>query len=344
MCVMCGFIAERGIQAADRLLEAGCRIEGLWSGVYTGLGVLGSDGVLRHHKVIGWSKYWKEKFTASSLEGSVGLFHSRTAGTGDERFAHPFFSKDGALILISQGHAGFFSAYGARAAEIGSMLTDCGVRFDSAEKNMTTCKYPLLKDGSQVHVSEIVTEYAAWIYRRNGDPLEAVRRAASDIREAAVSLFIFRDRPGCIYAVNMNQRMALCRKEDGLWMATCQLAFGEKSHRLLELPPCSAAEISLDSIRIIPLAEDLRADSEVPAGAEEAFLRYVGEHPRTLLAYIANEAVGPLFPQDHTVQTVPVTYAIFEKLYYDGRIRLETEEQKGFFPGTTSLATFISLK
>lgn len=343
MCVMCGFIAEPGIQAAERLMAAGSRIEGLWSGVYTGLGVLGSDGVLRHHKVIGWSKYWKEKYSTSSLEGSVGLFHSRTGPCGDERYAHPFFSKDGAVHLISQGNTGFFGAYAARASEIGTMLAESGVRFDSADKDMTRHKYPLLKDGSQVHISEIVTEYAAWLYRQTGDPLESVRRAASEIREAAVSLFVFRDRPGRIYAANMSQRMALCRKEDGLWMSTCRLAFGDEFRRVLELPPCSAAEISLDSLRIIPLAEDLRIDNVVPAGTEEAFLRYVGEHPHTLLAYIANEAVGPLFPQDHTVQTVPVTYGIFEKLYYDGKLRLETEEQDGF-AGTTSLRTFISLK
>ena len=46
MCVMCACI-NRDAEAAPILMNMGKRIEGLWSGYYTGLGCIGDDGVIR---------------------------------------------------------------------------------------------------------------------------------------------------------------------------------------------------------------------------------------------------------------------------------------------------------
>ena len=62
MCVLCGYIGRREA-AASVLLRMGERMQGLWSGFYTGIGVLGNDGVIRHRKTTGYSKYWRERFS-----------------------------------------------------------------------------------------------------------------------------------------------------------------------------------------------------------------------------------------------------------------------------------------
>jgi glucosamine 6-phosphate synthetase-like amidotransferase/phosphosugar isomerase protein len=92
MCEMCGYVGRKKA-AAPILLEYGKRVEGLWSGYITGIGVQDADGSLEMKKTLGYSKYWEEKFDASAMKGTVGFFHSRTGaakGVGHERYGHPY--------------------------------------------------------------------------------------------------------------------------------------------------------------------------------------------------------------------------------------------------------------
>ena len=112
MCVLCAYIS-RETQAAPLLLESGERIQGLWSGFYTGIGILGDDGVIRHRKTTGYSRYWRERFSTDELPGRMGFFHSRTKSGGDARYAMlydlPRYSdvKVGDTIVTS-GNSSFF--------------------------------------------------------------------------------------------------------------------------------------------------------------------------------------------------------------------------------------------
>ena len=93
MCVLCGYIGKE--PAAPILLRMGERMQGLWSGYYTGIGTLGDDGIIRHYKTTGYSRHWRERFSTDDLPGTMGFFHSRTNSGGDAKYAHPFVSSDG---------------------------------------------------------------------------------------------------------------------------------------------------------------------------------------------------------------------------------------------------------
>lgn len=56
MCEMCAYIG-RERSAAPILLAQGKRMEGLWSGFCTGIGVQDADGTLRMHKTLGYSRF-----------------------------------------------------------------------------------------------------------------------------------------------------------------------------------------------------------------------------------------------------------------------------------------------
>ncbi len=341
MCVMCGYIGSRS--AAPLLLAAGKRMEGLWSGYYTGIGVLGPDGVLRSHKTTGCSAVWEQRFSTDDLPGTTGLFHSRTGSGGDSSRAHPFVSADGSVLCVSQGSTGIFSGNGAELDALGNSLLDSGVHFSSADFHPQTRRSPSLKDGSQVHISDLAVETAASACRSCGDPLLAVRETALKIREESVTLYLFRDRPGHIYIANMNQRMCVCFSGDGAHLSTCALAFGTERRRLIEVPPDSVSDVTAETFSTFPLSKEFSVDTRIPCGLRESVLRWIRENPGTLLAHVTDHAAAPLFPGGGLEMRAAATYGVFEELYYDGLLNLKTV----FAPGVgedRSIRTLISLK
>lgn len=331
MCVLCGYISKEK-NVAPKLLDYGESIEGLWSGFYTGVGVLGDDGVIRHRKTTGCSSVWRERFSTEDLLGKTGFFHSRTNSGGDTRYAHPFVSCDGTTMLVGQGHAGCFAKYNDKIVDIANALLGEGVVFSSADPDLERKKYQVLKDGTQVHVSDIVTEYAASLYRKCGDPLEAVRKTATDILEEAISLFIFRDKPGHIYVSNMNARLAIRRIPDGIFMTTSLLLFDKVYGESLEMPSNAVADISLDSVTFKPLVDNLTVGAlGNPKQLYQDVYDFIKSNDGVSLPQImdsvvkkhcAADDVEPLF-----LQGLP--HQIVEQMYAEGIINYETKKVPG---------------
>ena len=345
MCVLCGYIGKRE-PAAPVLLRMGERIQGLWSGFYTGIGVLGEDGVIRHRKTTGYSKYWRERFSTDELPGATGFFHSRTNSGGDARYAHPFVSADGSVMLVGQGTSGVFAPREQAIVDIGNSLLDCGVRFSSRTESLPFKKYQILKDGSQVHVSDIVCEYAAFLAKTMTDPLEVVRKAGSDILEEAISLYIFRDHPGHVYTTNVNSRLAIRFHDDFVAMSSSALAFDDDSGDHVELTTNSVADISLAGIRMEKLSAGLHVRQVAQQeGLTDAVLDWILNHPDTHAANIKDQILNPRCPDKAHLLYSGQVHPILERLLAEGKIRLESREVPG--PAGCSdlgLTTRISIK
>lgn len=344
MCEQCGFVSKTR-QAAPVLMEYGKRIEGLWSGYCTGIGVQDADGTLRMGKTLGYSKCWEEKFSIDNFPGTAGLFHSRTGwtgGPGDERYAHPFLSSDGASLGVSQGAKGIFTAECDEAiVRIGNMLLDAGRTLGSADPTVTE-RYTMLKDGTRVHMSDVVNEYAAYLLAQGYKPMDAVRKVGTDILEESTTMFIFRDYPGHIFVINMNQRLCVWSHEDGKSIATCALAFGDKQVPVTEIPGNCVADITADYIHFETLSPELQLLQEVKPGLHKDFLDWVRKTPETLLAHVMDNALKLHYPAD-VLRHVP-THEVFEQLYYDGNFVLTTKEYPGVRETDQSIRTAISMK
>ena len=335
MCVMCGYIGKRE-PAAPVLLRMGERMQGLWSGFYTGIGVLGDDGVIRHRKTTGYSKFWRERFSTDELPGFTGFFHSRTNSGGDARYAHPFVSSDGSVMLVSQGTSGVFAPREQKIVDIGNFLLDHGASFSSRTESLPFKKYQILKDGSQVHVSDIVCEYAAFLSKTVSDPLEVVRKTASDILEEAISLFIFRGFPGHIYTTNVNSRLAIQFNEDYVMMSSSKLAFDDDSGDPLELTTNSVADIWLDGIRMEKLSPELKVRQiQQKEGLTDAVLDWIRNHPGTVAAYIKDQVFNPRCPDKAHLLYSGQVHPLLEQLLEESKIRLEDKEVPG--PGGVDL-------
>ena len=344
MCEMCGYVGRKKA-AAPILLEYGKRVEGLWSGYITGIGVQDADGSLEMKKTLGYSKHWEEKFDASALKGTVGFFHSRTGaakGVGHERYGHPFISDDATTMAVSQGAWGIFAEnYGSPCIrKIGNMLLEQGRSFCSADKNEWE-RYHLLSDGTRVHMSDVVTVLCDQLMRKYNDPFKAMRETALTIREESATMFMFKEYPGHLFGINMNQRLCAYFHEDGISVATCSLAFGNERVNVMEIPGNSLFDITPDGIKIEKLSDEFQLWEKIPAGMLESFFNWCKNTPNTLLAHVMDNVLKTNYP-DNVLRHVP-THELFEQLYFDGKLSITNKEYPGIGP-ENSIRSEVNVK
>lgn len=342
MCEMCAYVG-RTKPAAPVLMEYGKRIEGLWSGFCTGIGVQAFDGTLNLTKTLGYSRYLN--CDPDVLPGTVGFFHSRTgyAGCpGDSRYAHPFLSSDGEVMVVSQGAIGIFAEQSGSIERIGNELLKKSRSFTSADFHLQGERYQLLDDGSRVHMSNIVCEYTAFLLAEGDPPMEAIRKVGNEIREESATMFLFRKFPGHLYVVNMNQRLGMYFHEDGISLSTCALAYGENRVGLTEVPMNSILDITADSVHLEKLATDIQPYNGIPAGLQNAFLNWLEENPDAMLAHVMDHALRIHYPAG-VLRHVPA-HELFEQLHYDGLLELSTREYPGIREEENSIRTVFRLK
>lgn len=317
MCVWTGYIGPRDAGAeAFAMLQ---RIEGLWSGFYTGLAVLGDDQRLRHAKTTGYSKCWLEQYNLADFPGHIGLAHSRTNSGGGAEWGHPFVSSDGRLALIGQGSPGIFSGERDALAAVGSHLLAAGRHFSSAVPKMSG-RYPVLADDTEVHTSDVHAEAIAYADQLYGDHLRAVM-VSGELPVESVFVTLFQDCSDTLWVTNVNQRCLLGFAPGEVFLATSALAFPERVERTEEMPSNTVAAVRVNGLnRRQPLSWRYQPIAEPPDGLEEPFLAYLSEHPWALLAHIVDQAIKPRYAFSGLGRRGTVGHRLLEKLVREGRL------------------------
>ena len=122
MCNIAGYVGKRN--AAPILIEMLRRQEGLNGGFYSGLAV--HDGEeLSYRKVLGDVSALTGATDAESLNGTMGIAHSRTPSGGDASWAHPFVTeREGRaeLCYVANGNVGLFSNFKEEQTSIANEL------------------------------------------------------------------------------------------------------------------------------------------------------------------------------------------------------------------------------
>ena len=327
---MCVWNAYTGSQAAAPiLLGCGCRIEGLWSGFYTGIATADDRGIY-HGKVCGCTRFWQEKFSLSHFPGNTGLFHSRTPGGGDERWGHPFCGSRGEMVLISQGSPGFFGSKENldQLSQTAQKLFSQGINFPSAAPAIEGKAYPVLADGSQIHISDLVAQYVENEYIRTRDPLNSIRKVMCECREEAQVEVIFKDRPDTIYFGTTTQRIVAARGNGGILASITALAF-DPELRYTELPPNICGFIRKDQIFFETLSESFKVDEYMPLKMCSTFQDYLKNNGPASLAKIWSEAVSPQFPKQGLECSEIIIYQALETLYREGMVKIIPVEKPG---------------
>ncbi|MCI5779281.1 MAG: hypothetical protein MR051_05645 [Lentisphaeria bacterium] len=320
MCTWCAYTGA--LPAAPILWECGKRIEGLWSGIFTGMVTLDDSG-LHCGKLRGTTLDWEKRFALTDFPGTTGLWHSRTGGFGDDDRAHPFVSSDNEVALVSQGFSGVFAGEPQKSfIRYGEMLMNLGYNFPSAKTEDPSGKYPLLFGKFNVHVSEIVANTIAYFFAQGMGPLESVQKALSELPEEASSIVIFRKHPGKIFYATTNQSVVAARGRDGVMLSVSSVAFPDR--RFHQLPVNSCGMLSPDECVIRKLSDRYVVDETIPDGLERNFLRTLAEIQPAGLAKICDQGLKPLFPKGVMQCCAISTYRTMENLLKEGRLRMET--------------------
>jgi len=340
MCVWVAYAGKR--DAAPVLWECGKRIEGLWSGYYTG--IVTHDGEkLQLAKVAGHSRFWEEKYSLQEMHGTTGLWHSRTNSGGDHRKAHPFLGSNGQLALISQGCAGVFADRDPIHNQMMNRHLREGMSFPSASEPLGN-KALTLENGKQVHCSDFVAQLIEKEFLRTGDHIGSLRYALTEYREEADCIVTFLDQPGRLYFVTTNQRIVAAKYADGIGLSITALAFGHHAPKTTELPVNSVGYIDADTLhseKLSPLYDDI--NETLPDGCLKAVRDYLRTNGPSQLAHICDRAIKPLHTGKGMQCCAMSTYRALETLYFNGEIELIQQEKQNPMNGVTGIVYLIKL-
>lgn len=349
MCNIAGYIGRR--EAAPILIEMMRREEGYGGGYYTGMTV--HDGTRLHtDKVLGDLSHLLSETDCASYRGTVGFIHSRSKSGGGVSWGHPFLTKDGETSFIANGAAGCFDNEGhrARQCEAAAALEAAGYVFGSRVFGAVG-KYPTLGDGTSIHSSDLLCQYAASLADGGMHPTEALCRTMSELPCEAVVLMMRRDRPRSIFVTRISYPMHLGIAEDGdLYLATTPLAFpGDVAFREVRmLSPlvgyemrggvCLETPYRIDVGRAVaPITE------EVLKEVEAIVLRHLARETGPVSLGTVEGYFSGALPQDPIPQVEPIAYAVMQRLLQDGRIRIVPTRDEGPFPGYATDRFYLQL-
>lgn len=325
MCVWSAYAGDR--QAAPLLWESLRKIEGIWGGYYTGLVTLDGDG-LHWEKCVGCTEVWQKKYRLQDFPGCAGLIHSRTQSGGDEHRAHPFVGADGIVALVSQGSSGIFTDNVPVFTDCANAMLARGRKCRSAVPEEAARSFALT-DGTRASMSDIVVNAVEEQYLLHGDPVRAMKTVCGSLPEESATIFLFRDRPGLIGFVNVDQHVVCDFEEHAVWLSVTSLGV-----------PGYAMEIPGNSVGFVTAAGEFRrerlsenypaVDTHIPEKLLPVFLDAVKKTPGLLLGQLCDQVVRPLFKNTTLEYRAVTAYRMLETLVQAGQIRLEPELVPGW--------------
>ena len=327
MCNIAGYVGEEN--ATPILLEMIRKQEGLNGGFFTGLAV--HDGSrIGYRKVQGELKTLLNETDASSLEGKLGIIHSRTPSGGDGSWAHPFATeRDGVVKMCyaANGSAGLFKGRREEFNRIADRLVSDG--FDIPNKlNLQKDRYNKLSTGEAVHMSDVMCQLI-YKYKQEGmDTVRAMTTAFTEMPSEIVGLVIEDEHSDRIFFSRINKPMFVGFDGRGAYLASAPMAFPEGVEKYDLLPALSSGVVYKDRYEVA--AYDSFKDEVVPfdektvLDIEEIILSSLKEEDMGISAFF--KATVPYFPAGVMNQNAPIVYLALEHLLSDKKIIMYPSE------------------
>ncbi len=249
MCVVAAYIGSR--KAAPTLIEMLRREQGMGGGFYTGIATI-HEGRLHYAKALGDLDTLLAETSAAQLPGTIGIAHGRSKSGGAREWSHPFVDDDSRLAYVANGMVGFFEGKTDRTAAPNAALAR-GERFRTAQADAIG-SYPVLSDGSCIHMSEAMAHDISHRLTEANDLAEAMAGAFCATPAELVGLSIHLQSPTRIAACRINMPLTFGRDETGMYAATTALAFPESVSWTIPMAPNASAMVAADGVEIRPMA------------------------------------------------------------------------------------------
>ena len=333
MCNLAGYVGDD--RAAPVLLEMMARQEGFAGGYYSGIATI-ADGKLHHAKVVGDVATLRQQTDAGDLPGTVGIAHSRSKSGGDVEWAHPFLDCAGRMAYVANGHGGCLQDEANRTA-VAQRLADAGHGLRSRAQGAIG-SYPVLTDGTCVHMSDVMCHLIESLVDECGSPSEAMRCAFMAMPAEIVGLMVHEDMPDCVVASRFNQPLMIGRSDTATYAATTALAFPDAGiDWVATMPTLSTAAIHRERIEVRPFRSPASKVAHVlpwGQGAQRVLDQLSEGEPKGLGAL--TRATADLWPTDSAPQKAMMVYEILRGLYAEGRIAFDDVRVPGAIEGMTA--------
>lgn len=322
MCNIAGYVGLR--TAAPIILEMLCREEGFAGGFYSGLATIHS-GRIFSEKLTGDVERLKNLTSALSCPGNIGIAHSRSKSGGGDEWAHPFigFRGDQAQIAyVANGSLGCFANRIDEFSRLTQNLYDAGYSFTSRISGVETKRYPVLADGSAVHMSDSMCQLILRNIDKGSDSISAMEEAFCEMPSEIVGLLLNLSDPDSIAYSRINMPMFIAFADHGAYLASTPLAFPDDAGDPILLPAGSSGRVfanRFESVNYKKLPIDIAPIDAALISKAYNKVREVlslSEMPfRDLL-----RAVSPLFAECGCKPTAALTYQILYALKKEGAI------------------------
>ena len=272
MCGIVGCVAEEPV--------AGILLEGLKRVEYRGYDSAGmatiSEGSLTVRKGVGRVSEIERSRSLSTLQGNVGMAHTRWATHGGvtDANAHPQASC-GELVAVI--HNGIIENY----VPLKNGLSTKGHRFRSETD------------------TEVIAHLIETEYKRTRDPLAATMAATRKLKGQYAIAVMFQDRPDVMVGARKDAPLIVGVGRGKMFLASDVLAFIEHTDRTIFLDNYEVVELTKDRVRIIdPDGREVRRKPtqvawELSDVAKSDFAHYtlkeINEQPRTVLSASVQE-------------------------------------------------------
>lgn len=339
MCVIAGYLGTQ--PAAPVLIAMLQREEGFAGGFYTGLATV-AEGQLHWDKVVGDVAALLATTDAAALPGNVGIMHSRSPSGGGREWSHPFVSCDERLAYIANGAPGVF-AESTDLAACGNALLAQDHCFRSATAEAVG-SYPVLSDGSCVHLSDVLCHLVEQRLAETGDLVRAATAAYQEAPAEVVGMVLHADTPDRIVAMGINYPLVIGFDATGAYLASTSMAFPPSVTSWQPLPPNCAATVTAHRVTFHPFPQPPRPVAAPPSdpALRAACLEALRNAERCHLGDLAR-ACQPLWPQGALAAVYPAVFPALAQLVAEGTAELVTERIPGMDGAGTVPRTWARL-
>ena len=345
MCNIAGYVGTR--QAAPILIDMLRKQEGLDAGYYTGIATI-DNGKIHYAKLVGDLDRLLENTNAASLPGTIGIIHSRTPdNTGDE-WAHPFISTHNNKILtafVLNGTFGCCKNNIPQYAKLAEKMIESGFEFRSRTKSWGN---PLsLSDGTMVHASDLMCQLVAKNILNGQDTVTAMENAYCEMPEEVVGLLLSTLEKSAIAWCRINYPMHIGFAEHGAYLATAPQAFPNDAKEPLLLPALSCGYVYKDRftckafknppLKVAPLSAKIKHD------VYEILYNALIEGEKTYPEL--RKSVLHLFDNGDydCTQVAAAVYGVLYDLDRQGKLKINTQYNKGIFDGLKAPIYYMSI-
>ena len=337
MCNIAGYVGER--DAAPILIEMIKAQEGYNGGFYTGIATL-HEGKIYHAKLTGDTDRLLALTEAAKLPGKIGVIHSRTKSGGGDEWAHPFLAcRNGTpfCAYVANGNIGIYREQKDHLNAMTQALWDEG--YPLTALSMDPPSYLQLRDGSSVHMSDVMCQMIVRQLAKNDEQARAMEAAFCEMPSEIVGFLLSLDTPDRITYARFNMPMSVGFAPHGAYMASAAFAFPADASEPTLLAANSCGYVYRDRFCTMPMQNPPKTVAPITAQLVERAYHAAKEAlavQELTFAELSRDVIKPLFKEDDTSPFAALTYFVLASLKKQGILKERTDTLPGVFPGLTA--------